>query len=613
MLKKQCVVWIALVVWIGLNHGIYANPNKVKIETDPAKKICFAMYTTHKNILKMNVQFYPLTDEESRDAQLEVKDGDGWKKVSETKILDTQYDSTDAKKTYKLWLAQFRVENWDMSKTFIYRVVGLDGVATYEGTIRKDPVDKEVIVVGALTGNTPKGDWDRKDYVKNIDVQDPDLLFFSGDQTYFHHHHLNGWILFGQQFGELTRNRPAIAIPDDHDVGNGNFWGESGKAWKSSSGYSQAYRSAAYVKSVELVQTSHLPDPVDPKPILRGIGTYFTSIKIGKVDFAIIEDRKFKSSPATLEAYLKKAGIHAKFRGSNIVEYKGTPKQLDLPGGVLLGDRQLAFLKTWSHDWDGVNIKSVLSATPFAKCHSRNKQADLDTDAWPQTGRNKAVEALRKAFALHISGDLHLASVTRYGLDAFRDSSFSFCVPAIANHFVRFWHDTNLEGRPVEGPLPGLGDHIDPFENKLTVHTYANPEGEFKKTKAAGHGIIRFNVKTRKITMECWPRFVDVTKPDAKQFPGWPITISQFDNYDRAATGYLPTIKVTGTTDPVVKLIDQKSGELVYAVRIKGTEFKPRIFAAGTYTITVGEGKATKTFKDLKPAKSGAGVLDVAF
>jgi len=52
-----------------------------------------------------------------------------------------------------------------------------------------------------------------------------------------------------------------------------------------------------YVKAVERAQTWHLPDPVDPAPIERGIGVYFTALDWGGISFAILEDRKFKTGP----------------------------------------------------------------------------------------------------------------------------------------------------------------------------------------------------------------------------------------------------------------------------------------------------------------------------
>ena len=52
-----------------------------------------------------------------------------------------------------------------------------------------------------------------------------------------------------------------------------------------------------YVNMVQRQQTWHLPDPVDPAPVERGITVYFTRLRVGGVDFAILEDRKFKIRP----------------------------------------------------------------------------------------------------------------------------------------------------------------------------------------------------------------------------------------------------------------------------------------------------------------------------
>ena len=118
--------------------------------------------------------------------------------------------------------------------------------------------------------------------------------------------------------------------------------------------------------------------------------------------------------------------------------------------------------------------------------------------------------------------------------------------------------------------------------------------------RAAGHGILRFNKKTRKITIECWRRGCDVDRPKGAQFAGWPITIDQADNYARKAVAYLPTLNVKGQTDPVVQVIDQADGQIVYTLRIKGTTFRPKVFAPGTYTIKVGEGENIKTLRGVK-------------
>jgi len=137
------------------------------------------------------------------------------------------------------------------------------------------------------------------------------------------------------------------------------------------------------------------------------------------------------------------------------------------------------------------------------------------------------------------------------------------------------------------------GQFLDGFANKVTVWAVANPSPEANHdkltTRAAGFGVVRFNKPERTITIECWPRNVDVTDPAAEQYPGWPKTIHQLDNYGRKAAAYLPTLRIRGMEDPVVQVVDEAGGEIVYTLRIKGDDFRPKVFSKGTYTIRVGE------------------------
>ena len=287
-------------------------------------------------------------------------------------------------------------------------------------------------------------------------------------------------------------------------------------------------------------------------------------------------------------------------RPDHVTDPDYDPKALDVPGAVLLGERQLKFLREWAADWRDAEMKAVLSQTIFcggAHLHgSRNNRllADLDSNGWPQTGRNKALEAeIRKAFALHIAGDQHLATIMHHGIDEWDDAMYSFCVPSIANLYLRWW--APLE--PGKNRQPGMpeytGEFLDGFANKVTVWAVANPSPEENHdkltTRAAGFGVVRFNKPKRTITIECWPRNVDITDPAAKQYPGWPKTISQLDNYGRKAAAYLPTLKISGMEDPVVQVIDESDGEIVYTLRIKGNEFRPKVFSKGTYTVRVGD------------------------
>ncbi len=603
-MAKRILVLVALIIItiVPLNARKPIGENWLNIDDVPEEDaICFALYTVNNNTLKMTVQLYPLADDVDRVVELQINNDDKWKTIVATIVSEKFYGWPQEDR--KQWTAHFRVEEWNSNKTVQYRVVAASGKAKYKGLIRKDPVDKDIIVVAGFTGN---GNYDRRlkpDIIKNIKAQDPDMLFFSGDQSYDHEKHLQAWLLFGQQFGEIIKDRPTITIPDDHDVGQGNIWGEGGIKASSPAGNDGGfYYSPQYVNSVQNAQTWHLPDPFDPTPVKRGIGVYYTALKIGKVDFAIIEDRKFKTGP---KGYLPKMGP----RPDHITDPNYDPKIVDIPGGKILGKRQLHFLEEWGENWNDVNMKSVLSQTIFANAAHRHGKyeydliADMDANGWPQSARDRAIETMRKCYAFHIAGDQHLATIIHHGINRFRDSGFSFCVPSIVNYYNRWWVPKDgPDGKPVEGALPGLGDYFDGFHNKITMYAYANPKKEVKQLwgkdkqkeqewgdRAAGYGLVHFDTKNRKITMECWPRGVDVTKKSAKQYEGWPITIDQLDNYGREAIAYLPTIKVTGIEDPIVQVIYEPDERVVYTLRIKGTSFQPKVFKDGLYTIKVGE------------------------
>ena len=558
--------------------------------------ICFALYTVHEQTLKLTAQFYPLLEGETREARLEVKRKGKWMQIAKTNLIE------------RGWTAPFRVENWDDSVETSYRVRH-GQKASYEGIIRKNPIDKREFVAVGFTGNSINpghgGDISKDDLVKNIKRIQPDLLFFSGDQVYDHKRHYDAWLRFGRDFGEVIKDYPTVSLPDDHDVGQPNLWGHNGKQstlrGAADGGYAMPVE---YVKEAERAQTSHLPDPYDPTPIDRGIGTYYTELNWGRISFAIIEDRKFKTGPAGI---IPKQGP----RPDHILNPDYDPKSVDVPEARLLGDRQLKFLDEWGKDWTDADLKVALSQTIFcggAHIHGRiggRLHADLDSNGWPQTGRNKAVAALRKAYAFHFAGDQHLATMFHHGVDEWRDSMYSFCVPSIANLYLRWWQPLEPGKNLKPGQDPILGDHVDGFNNKVTAIAVANPtpekSGDKLTTRAAGFGVVRIDKKTRDLTCICWPRNVDVSDENAKPYPGWPFTFNQLDNYGRKAVAYLPKLEVN-QPNQVVQVIEEKTGEVVYTLRIKGKNFRPKVFAKGKYSIQVGEGSSIKTLQGIQAA-----------
>ncbi len=474
--------------------------------------VAFGIYTVANNTLKLSAQLYPLYPEESREVRLEIEEKGVWNEVQRQNVNDIG------------WSTLFRIENWDDTKNVKYRLLHGEN-ASFEGLIRKDPEDKNEIVLAALSCNSNKDRGMRENYVLNINHQDPDLIFFAGDQSYDHTEHTAAWLKFGLQFKETFRNRPCITIPDDHDIGQGNLWGENGKVSTAQGSPDGGYRyHPEYVKMVERCQTAHLPDAYDPTPIEQGIGVYYTNLILGGVDFAILEDRKFKSGP---KGKIPQQGP----RPDHIRNSEYDPASIDLPGLTLLGDRQLHFLEDWGTK-NPESMKVVLSQTGFcggAHIHGQIENrlhADLDSNGWPQTGRNKALELITKANAVHIAGDQHLATVIKQGIHEFGDGPWAFVVPAIVNdYYSRWWWPEDEKAGNNPNPntsLPWTGDYLDGFNNKISMYAYVNPESN---SKGGGYGLIRFNTKSNEATFECWPRYVDVTQTDAQQFEGWPMTV----------------------------------------------------------------------------------------
>lgn len=638
--------------------------------------ILAAQHTLSKGTLKLTAQLTPLGPKDPRELQLQIRKGGAWETVATTDWIDDSYT------------AAFRVDNWDSQADTDYRVryAGADASGktqeyVWEGTIRHDPTEKEELVVAAFTGHkiftgglkwNHNGVWfPHNELVAATAYHQPDLLFFSGDQVYEGDltgaqyapedkailDYLDKWYRWCWAFGDLARDIPTLCIPDDHDVYHGNIWGAGGKQapakpengifpdhykgreshWQQDQG---GYKmSSRFVNMVQRTQTSHFPDPYDATPVQQEIGVYYTDLLLGGVSFAVIEDRKWKSSPSLS---LPDANVVNGF----IQHPRYDKTKTDNPEAVLLGDRQLDFLEAWGQDWKDSWMKVVLSQTIFANLSTYpdsfetdagtpslkpypvgvipegySKAIDMDSNGWPQTGRNQAVRTLRKAYAFHIAGDQHLGSTIQYGVDEWRDAGYAVCVPSIGNTWPRRWYPKAPGLNPIAGQPAYTGDYTDGFGNRMSVHAVSNPiisnhEPKGLHDRAPGYGIIRLNRNSRDITIEVWPRWEDPAQAGAAQYPGWPIRINQFDNFAASSPWRLPTLKVSGMTDPVVQISDAASGEIVCTVRIRGTEFVPKVLKAGTYTLRVGE-PGTEQWRELagwKATKDAAGpAREVAF
>lgn len=627
-------------------------------------------YTLSRGILKLTAQMPALGEGDTAEGRLEFQDAQGnWTAAATSNWQPHSF------------ILPFRVEDYAADRDVPYRVVydlksGPEGATTaytYEGTIRKEPLDKNELVIGSLScehiSAAGADQWNEMGYwfphaevADAVKKHDPDFLFFAGDQIYESGlagivrtpaetsclDYLYHWLCHCWSFRDVTKDRPTVCTPDDHDVYHGNLWGAGGrdayegpfKRPQDNGGYVQP---PLMVNAVHATQTSHLPDPVDPEPIEQGITVYFTDLVYGGVSFAIISDRMFKSSPSVM------------CEGGECVngwfldpDYDPA-KQADVPGAVLLGERQLRFLEEWAHDWSShAQLKVLLSQTLFCNLATLPNEAnndsvvptmripeadeviktdkivaDADSNGWPQTPRNNALRVIRKGFAVHLAGDQHLASTVQYGIDEHGDGPFAICSPAIACCWPRRWWPP----APGENRLPGApeytGEFLDAFGNRITVHAVANPRQSRQEPKAMyervpGYSIVRLDKKTRKITFENWPRGVDPAVDGAKPWSDWPVTCDQRDNYGRKAAAWLPALSIRGLDMPVVQVVNEATGERIYSIRLKKgeTTFRPKVFEDGTYTVKVFDPDAgkEKTLAGLESkTEDDRSALDVVF
>ena len=160
--------------------------------------------------------------------------------------------------------------------------------------------------------------------------------------------------------------------------------------------------------------------------------------------------------------------------------------------------------------------------------------SDFDSNGWPQSGRNRAISKFRKAFATHIAGDQHLGSTLQYGIDNWRDAGYAIVSPATGCIWTRRWHPPVEGNKREDNWPPNLGDFEDGFGNKITVYAVANPH-----------------------------------KP----------TIEPTRHHELS----------TGIDNPVIRITRERTGEMVYTLRINGNSFQPGVFAYGNYIIEIGE------------------------
>ncbi|SFU14095.1 PhoD-like phosphatase [Algoriphagus locisalis] len=641
---------VAFSDWVFQGEKIVESANQVY------GPIFFAQYTLHKNTLKLTAQLAPLELISNLKVELQLKKGSEWE-TAQTSDLDPQGR-----------IAKFRVEDWNQEEMIPYRVhievplADKNQEFSYYGQIAAQPKSSDNLKVAVFSCNADHGFPDQEVAI-NVEKHRPDMAFFLGDQFYegtggfgiqtsplekSYLDYLHKWYMFGWSYRDIFRTIPAAIIPDDHDVYHGNVWGEGGAHAPSDEGWGYVAQDqggykmpAEWVNMIQDCQTSHLPDAFDPTPVKQGINVYYTDWEYGGVSFAILEDRKFKSAPKNVLP--EEAKVQNGFIQNRDFDIK---KHYDIDA-ELLGKRQLNFLESWASKWDsGVQMKAVLSQTNFCTVATLPEGSiidsivpslptpekgeyvdgdapttDMDSNGWPQKGRDEAVRIIRKAFALHIAGDQHLASTVQYGVDEFRDSGFAFAGPALNNLWPRRWWPKVPEGHePFPGGTKNTGDFEDGFGNKMTIMAVANPyksgyEPARIYDRGTGYGIITFDKDVRTMHIECWPRNVDPIANPEGQYEGWPLTVSQKDNYARKAVGYLNTLNLEGVENPVVSVFKEATGELEYSLPVNSNNFQPKVFSTEKHRVVVRDSSKSivKTYAGLTLQGADAEEITVNF
>src|SRR3546814_17159486 len=102
------------------------------------------------------------------------------------------------------------------------------------------------------------------------------------------------WYMFGWAFGDVMRSRPTICTPDDHDVFQGNLWGEGGEPIPLSEWAKVKDAHGGFVQSpkmVNVVATTHcgqLPDPYNMQVLASGTKTRPKALQSARVRFPLI-------------------------------------------------------------------------------------------------------------------------------------------------------------------------------------------------------------------------------------------------------------------------------------------------------------------------------------
>ena len=510
----------------GKQHGAYFATIERIQQTEPRQAaVLWTQYCVSDSTLKLSAHTdADPTHPTTAAATLEIKTTAGWKTIAEAPV-----NSLTA-------MAEFRIQNWDTSVAKDYRVTC--GESSWSGTIRAEPIEAARLKLMAVACVNDKF-FPYEKAVSQMIRQDPDLVFFAGDQIYESNaggriveahtetdvpkamaNYLAKWRRFGLIFRELLKDRPSIMITDDHDIYANDLWGDGGRRMtgnRTEGGYPMH---PLWVNAAERTQTWHLPDPAHPGPWGDGINAYYTSLDYAGVSFAILEDRKFKSPPsAVLSEPIADPRTNKPNRTLEVImDPAFDADKLDRPDLQLLGEVQEAFVAQWASRVAAQRtLAAVLSQSPLVNIGNYDvSYGDMDANGWPQSARNRALRAIAPSRAVMISGDIHFGTLHQHGIEQWGDGPWGYSVPAFASNQNRSWRPSvPAQGREIDGVV-GSGNHHDRFGNKLTVAGTAHGYN--------GYGMVVFDKQERRIVLELHTMNQD-REPSNEEVPGWPLTI----------------------------------------------------------------------------------------
>jgi len=496
--------------------------------------LLWTQYTLNNNQLKLQAQLAMV--EQPIPVQLWIEDDNfvfQWRgetamdEFSCTALFDMPYYEGHTNRRYEVRVTMFGTEfKWG-------------------GYIRAEPKEMDNLKIACFSCDHGYA-FPLDTMVEQVTAQNPDVMYFAGDQIYEIYggfgdartapthwammDFLRKYYQFGLTWRSLLADRPSVIIPDDHDVFMGNLFGNGGTAMKNEHPYAWPdggyIMSGEWVRAVEKIHVGSLPNPAVDMTLPIGIKPYFTSMTYGGVGFAILEDRKFKTAPNSLEDWQQKFG----------------------DGANLLGPEQEAFLADWAQNWEGQQMKIALSQTIFAKATTHETPElkriyyNHDSGGWPRDARNRAVQIMGDNNVLGLHGDQHLGLLLRHGINEFNDAGYGFMVPGTANGWPRAWWPGHTSGDVPEEDKCFLGQYTDDAGHPISVLAVANPGHgsnhlkpeetldpyEIAYRKGSGYGLVELNKYDKTATINLYR-----TGRWNEQFDTFPKTIYLGGQHDR--------------------------------------------------------------------------------